>query len=120
MHRGPHATPITLTDDERMKRDDWSRRPTSAQRLALRARVVLAAAAGRPNTAIATDLRVTLPTVRKWRDRFAAARREGLAEQAAEVQGREEAAARALLAEAELPRAGEMVVLDCGRLRACE
>jgi tRNA(Ile)-lysidine synthase len=39
-----------------------------------------------------------------------------LAEQAAEVQGREEAAARALLAEAELPRAGEMVVLDCGRL----
>jgi tRNA(Ile)-lysidine synthase len=41
-----------------------------------------------------------------------------LAEQAAEIQGREEAAARALLAEAELPRAGEMVVLDCGRLSA--
>ena len=39
MHRGPHATPITLTDDERMKLADWSRRPTSAQRLALRAHV---------------------------------------------------------------------------------
>ncbi len=81
MHRGPYATPVTLTDDERMKLDDWSRRPTSAQRLALRARIVLAAAAGRPNTAIAADLRVTLPTVRKWRDRFAATRLDGLADE---------------------------------------
>jgi transposase len=81
MHRGPSATPITLTDDERMKLADWSRRPTSAQRLALRARIVLAAADGRSNTAIAADLRVTLPTARKWRDRFAAARLEGLADE---------------------------------------
>jgi transposase len=81
MHRGPYATPVTLTDDERMKRADWSRRPTSAQRLALRANIVLAAAAGRPNTAIAADLRVTLPTVRKRRDRFAAARLGGLADE---------------------------------------
>jgi len=81
MHRGPYATPITLTDDERMKLADWSRRPTSAQRLALRAHIVLAAAAGRSNTAIAADLRITLPTVRKWRDRFAAARLEGLADE---------------------------------------
>jgi tRNA(Ile)-lysidine synthase len=41
-----------------------------------------------------------------------------LAEQAAEVQGREESAARALLAEAELPRAGGTVVLDWARLGA--
>jgi tRNA(Ile)-lysidine synthase len=41
-----------------------------------------------------------------------------LAEQAAEVQCREESAARALLAEAELPRAGETVVLDRGQLDA--
>jgi tRNA(Ile)-lysidine synthase len=41
-----------------------------------------------------------------------------LAEQAAEVQGREESAARALLAEAELPRAGPMLVLDRARLSA--
>jgi tRNA(Ile)-lysidine synthase len=39
-----------------------------------------------------------------------------LAEQAAEVQGREEAAARALLAEAELPRAGQVLVLNPARL----
>jgi transposase len=81
MHCGPHAIPITLTDDERTKLTDWSRRPTSAQRLALRAHIVLAAAAGRSNTAIAADLRVTLPNVRKWRDRFAAVRLEGLADE---------------------------------------
>src|SRR5262245_15059166 len=81
MHRRPYATPITLTDDERMKLDDWSRRPTSAQRLALRAHIVLAADAGRSNTVIAAELRVTLPTVRKWRDRFAAAGLAGLADE---------------------------------------
>jgi transposase len=81
MPRGPHALPITLSDDERCKLLDWARRPTSAQRLALRANIVLAAAAGRSNTAIAADLRVTLPTVRKWRVRFTDARLEGLADE---------------------------------------
>src|SRR3954470_2917791 len=70
MPRGPKPTPITLTDDERAKLTDWARRPTTAQRLALRARIVLAAADGHTNTAIAADLRVTLPTVGKWRQRF--------------------------------------------------
>ena len=81
MHRGPFPTPITLAGDERMKLNDWCRRPTTAQRLALRAHLVLAAAAGRPNAALAADLRVTAPTVRKWRTRFAAARLEGLADE---------------------------------------
>jgi transposase len=70
-----------LTDDERMKLADWSRRPTTAQRLALRADIVLAAAAGWSNAAIAADLRVTAPTVRKWRARFADARLDGLADE---------------------------------------
>src|SRR5437868_8433102 len=81
MLRGPCPTPYTLTDDERMKLADWSRRPTSAQRLALRANIVLAAARGWPNAAIAADLRVTVPTVRKWRTRFADARLDGLADE---------------------------------------
>src|SRR2546421_12088023 len=72
MSRGPHPTLVILTDDERAKLADWARRPTSAQRLALRSRIVLAAAAGRANAAIAADLRVTLPTVRKWRGPVAA------------------------------------------------
>src|SRR5262245_6306562 len=70
-HRGPKPTPITLTDDERAKLSAWAARPTTAQALALRARIVLAAAGGSANTAIASELRVTMPTVRKWRDRFA-------------------------------------------------
>ena len=78
MPRGPKPTPIALTDDERAKLTDWARRPTSAQRLALRARIALAAADGHSNAAIATELRVTVPTVRKWRDRFSARRLEGL------------------------------------------
>src|SRR5439155_611213 len=81
MSRGPHPTLVILTDDERAKLADWARRPTSAQRLALRSRIVLAAAAGRANAAIAADLRVTLPTVRKWRERFAGRRLEGLADE---------------------------------------
>lgn len=81
MSRGPKPTPITLTDDERAKLTDWARRPTSAQRLALRARIVLGAADGSANAAIAADLRVTVPTVRKWRDRFAQRRLEGLVDE---------------------------------------
>jgi transposase len=81
MLRGPRPIPIALTDDERCKLADWSRRPTTAQRLARRATIILAAADGRSNTAIAADLRVTLPTVRKWRTRFADARLDGLADE---------------------------------------
>ena len=81
MPRGPKPTPITLSDDERAKLTDWARRPTSAQRLALRARIVLAATDGRANAAIATELRVTVPTVRKWRDRFSRRRLEGLVDE---------------------------------------
>jgi transposase len=81
MPRGPKPTPITSTGDERAKLTGWARRPTSAQRLALRARIVLSAADGRANAAIATDLHVTVPTVRKWRDRFSARRLEGLVDE---------------------------------------
>jgi transposase len=81
MSRGPRPTPITLTEPERSKLAVWARRPTSAQRLALRSRIILAAADGRANAAIAADLRITLPTVRKWRDRFAGRRLEGLADE---------------------------------------
>ena len=71
MPRGPQPQSITLTADERDKLDIWARRPTTQQRLATRPRIVLAAAAGQSNTAIAADLHITLPTVRKWRTRHA-------------------------------------------------
>jgi transposase len=77
----PRLELLTLTDDERDKLEAWVRRPKTAQRLALRSRIVLAAAAGDSNTAIARRLRVTLPTVGKWRQRFLADRLEGLADE---------------------------------------
>ena len=77
----PRLKPLTLTDDERSKLAAWTRRPKTAQRLALRARIVLAAADGHTNTAIAADLRVTLPTVGKWRQRFLDKRLDGLTDE---------------------------------------
>jgi transposase len=73
--------PLTLAGDERAKLEAWVRRPKTSQRLALRSRIVLAAAAGEANTAIARRLRVTLPTVGKWRSRFLADRLEGLVDE---------------------------------------
>ena len=49
-----------------------------AYRDRLRARIVLAAAAGTTNAATAADLGICADTVRKWRRRFAAGRLAGL------------------------------------------
>jgi transposase len=56
----------------------WSRRRTTAQAVALRARIVLQAADGQSNTQIARRERVTRPTVGKWRGRFIEKRLDGL------------------------------------------
>ena len=76
----PIAVPIVLTDDEREQLLAWSRRPSSAQALAMRSRVVLACANAvtAPNGQIAEDLGVSRHTVTKWLNRFAADRLEGL------------------------------------------
>jgi transposase len=76
----PTAVPIVLTNDEREQLQAWARRPTSAQALALRSRVVLACAEHpeQANGQIAGTLAVSRPTVTKWRNRFAADRLEGL------------------------------------------
>lgn len=81
MPLGRPLKPITLAADERSKLVAWSRRPTSAQRLALRAKIVLAAAEGKANTAIASELRIALPTVGKWRQRFLDHRLDGLTDE---------------------------------------
>jgi transposase len=77
----PRLLPLTVTDDERQKLEAWVRRPKSAQRIALRSRIVLAAADGFSNTAIAEKLHITLPTVGKWRQRFLEDRLEGLVDE---------------------------------------
>jgi transposase len=74
----PSAVVIELTDEERSVLGSWTRRHTSAQALALRARIVLAAAGELTNGEIAASLGVSRPTVTKWRNRFATRRLEGL------------------------------------------
>lgn len=81
MPRGPKPVALELTAEERATLEGWERRHTSAQRLAERCRVVLAAADGKSNSAIADELRLTLPTVRKWRGRFAESRLDGLCDE---------------------------------------
>ena len=49
----PFAPVVDLTDDERAQLVAWSRRSKSANALAMRSRIVLAAAEGLNNTAIA-------------------------------------------------------------------
>jgi transposase len=74
----PIAAVIELTAFEREQLEAWARRPSSAQALALRARIVLAAAEGLSNTEISARLSVAHSTVRKWRNRFAPERLDGL------------------------------------------
>jgi transposase len=75
------ATPIELTGQERAQLEAWSRRPTSAQAVAQRSRIVLLAADGRKNVDIARELGVHRPMVTKWRNRFAEQRLDGLVDE---------------------------------------
>ena len=65
-------------DEERETLERWARRPKSAQALALRCRIVLAAAEGRSNSEIAAELGCNADTVGKWRARFARRGLDGL------------------------------------------
>jgi len=60
----------------------WVEAKTTAQRIVLRSRICLLAAAGQSNNSIAGQLGVTRPTVLLWRKRFAEIGPVGLAEDA--------------------------------------
>jgi len=77
----PVAEKIELSGEERRTLERWARRPTSAQALAQRSRVVLAAARGLKNTEIAAELGIGRPMVTKWRNRFAEHRLDGLTDE---------------------------------------
>ncbi len=72
---------LALSDDERQTLTRWANRPKSAQRLALRARIVLACAEEPSNKAVAARLGVCRGTVNTWRARFVARRLDGLADE---------------------------------------
>jgi transposase len=69
---------VNLTEDERSELVSWSRRSNSANALAMRSRIVLAAADGLSNTAIADRLDIHVSSARKWRTRFVTSRLDGL------------------------------------------
>jgi transposase len=72
---------LVLSDDERQTLAAWAARPKSTQRLALRARIVLACADEPSNKAVARRLGVCRGTVGTWRSRFVARRLEGLVDE---------------------------------------
>jgi transposase len=74
----PVAPVVELSDGERAQLVAWSRRAKSANALAVRSRIVLAAADGLSTTAIADRLGIALSSARKWRSRFVTDRLDGL------------------------------------------
>src|SRR5437870_5756521 len=74
----PKRAEVVLSDEEREVLERWARRPQSSQALALRCRIVLAAADGEPSNEIAARLGCSRQTVGRWRGRFATRRLDGL------------------------------------------
>jgi transposase len=72
---------LVVSEAEREALERWARRPSSAQALALRSRIVLGCAAGDTNQVVARRERVTPQTVGKWRQRFVARRLDGLVDE---------------------------------------
>ena len=74
----PVRADVVLSDEEREVLERWARRPNSAQALALRCRIVLAAAEGEQSKEIAARLGCNKSTVGRWRGRFAERGLDGL------------------------------------------
>jgi len=92
------AIAIEVSDDERALLQRWARGRSTPARVVLRAKIVLAAAAGRENQELAAELGSDPHTVARWRNRFAASRCAGL-ERDATRSGRPALARQALAAE---------------------
>src|SRR5262245_45568597 len=70
--RGSKPTAIVLSDAERQELEQLARRHSTPQQIALRDRIVLAAAAGANNCQLARQFDVSLDMVRRWRARWLA------------------------------------------------
>lgn len=76
----PKATEITLTVEERVELEAFSRSGKSEARMRLRSRIVLLAADGVATREISRQLGCTIGTASKWRVRYARDRLAGLSE----------------------------------------
>ncbi|MEP7189239.1 MAG: helix-turn-helix domain-containing protein [Roseiflexaceae bacterium] len=68
---GPQPQAVMLSPPQQQFLDGLLRQRSCPQALALRVRIVVGAAAGQRNDALARTLACSLPTVRKWRRRWA-------------------------------------------------
>ena len=75
---GRHLEPLGLDEAERAELQSLASRRSTAQALALRARIVLACAEGEQSKVVAARLAIDPDTVGKWRRRFTEHRLEGL------------------------------------------
>jgi len=69
---------LVLSGEEREALERWVRRPTTAQALAQRARIVLKCATGGAHQVVAREIGVSRLTVGRWRQRFVTHRLDGL------------------------------------------
>jgi transposase len=81
MRKGRPLTPLSIAAEDRAQLIAWSKRPKTAQALAMRARIVLLAADGQSNTVIASQLHTMQHTVGKWRRRYLESGLDGLLDQ---------------------------------------
>jgi transposase len=72
------ATKLAIDPEERRLLETWTRAHNAPQSVAMRCQVILLAADGVANRAIAKTLGVSRPTVLLWRARFAASGPQGL------------------------------------------
>jgi transposase len=75
---GRRFAPLGLDEVERAELTSLASRRSTAQALALRARIILACAEGEQSKVVAAGLAIDPDTVSKWRRRFAEHRLEGL------------------------------------------
>jgi putative transposase len=78
MPAGRPKTPLVVTPDEREQLESFTRSTTLPAGLVKRAQIVVLSDDGLTNQAIAQQLRLSMPTVKKWRDRFIACSIAGL------------------------------------------
>jgi len=70
MASGPKPAAVGLTDAERQELEKLVKRHSTEQQIALRGRIVLAAAAGKGNAEIGRELKINVDTARQWRQRW--------------------------------------------------
>jgi transposase len=68
---GTNSAALWVTPEDKRELERITRSGRTEQRIALRARIVLGAADGKANSALARELKTSRPTILDWRQRFA-------------------------------------------------